>query len=90
MRPLIQYPILADLLKPFHWRQQETIACVLAALLQSGTARSSAIASLLAQWSPIRLDSALNRFYRLLRNPRVSTLLLTKQLLRLLAQKLGV
>ena len=47
------------------------------------------IASLLSSWLDVRLDSALNRFYRLLRNPRISDLRLTRQMLRLVSAKLG-
>jgi hypothetical protein len=46
------------------------MALVIAAIAKAGEARSLAIATVLAQWERIRLDSAVNRFYRLLRNSR--------------------
>ena len=71
MTPTAQYPFLASLLSPFEKRHRRTLALVIAAIAATGQARSFAIATTLAQWLGTRLDSAINRFYRLLRNDRV-------------------
>jgi hypothetical protein len=62
---------------------------VLSGILESTSARSTAVASCLSRWLRIHFASALNRFYRLLRNHRIDDLLLTKQHLALLARALG-
>src|SRR5262249_40662761 len=49
--------------------------------------RSFAIATTLARWLGTRLDSAVNRFYRLLRNFRVDDLLLASQWARQLVRR---
>ena len=89
MRPFEKYPVLAELLKPFRASQRLTLGLVIAALAEATSARSMEVATLLSSWLDVRLDSALNRFYRLLRNPRVDDLQLTRQMLRLLSRKVG-
>jgi len=83
------YPVLASLLQSFPGHQRKTLAWVLAAIIETAVARSMELATVLAGWLDIRLDSALNRFYRLLRNPRVDWFLLELNLLKLLRQALG-
>lgn len=68
MVPEKAYPFLADLLSPFWKRHRKTLALVIAAIAATGQARSFAIATTLARWLKTRLDSAVNRFYRLLRS----------------------
>jgi hypothetical protein len=81
MCPLRRYPILQTVLTPFRRSQQKTLA--LAARAQ---ANSLAVAGHLAgELSPPR-GSALNRFYRLRRNPRLDAQRLTVQLLWLLGR----
>jgi len=89
MRPFEKYPVLAELLRPFRASQRRTLGLVIAALSEATAARSMEIATLLASWLDVRLDSALNRFYRLLRNPRILDMDLTQQMLGLLSKKLG-
>jgi Transposase DDE domain len=69
--PFGQYPVLRDLLKPFSRRHQKTMALVIAGIAVAGQARSFAIATCMKSWLGVRLDSAVNRFYRLLRNSNV-------------------
>jgi Transposase DDE domain len=69
--PEKKYPFLASLLSPFRKRNRKTLGLVIAAIAVTGQARSFAIATTLARWLGTRLDSAVNRFYRLLRNHRV-------------------
>jgi len=71
MVPEKAYPFLKKLLSPFEKRHQKTMALVIAAMAVTGQARSMAIATTLGRWLMIGLGSALNRFYRLMRNTRV-------------------
>jgi hypothetical protein len=71
MDPQKKYPFLKALLSPFHHKQQKTLSLIIAAIAVTGQARSFAIATTLSRWLKTRLDSAVNRFYRLLRNPRI-------------------
>lgn len=86
MDPTKRYPILAPLLASFEIRHQKTLSVVIAAITVAGTARSFGIAAVMARWMTTRVDSAVNRFYRLLRNPRVDNLTLTAHLARCLAR----
>lgn len=79
MDPYKKYPFLSSLLSPFEKRHQKTLSVVIAAIAVTGQARSFAIATTLARWTRIRLDSAVNRFYRLLRNDRVDELTMVSQ-----------
>lgn len=71
MDPQKQYPFLEDLLSPFWLRHRKTLAVVISAIAATGQARSFAIATTMARRLRTRLDSAVNRFYRLMRNSRV-------------------
>jgi hypothetical protein len=59
------------LLNPFWRRHQKTLALVIAGIASAGQARSFAVATCMKNWLGVRLDSAVNRFYRLLRNSRI-------------------
>lgn len=59
---------------------------VIAAITATGQARSFAIATTLMGWLGTRLDSAVNRFYRLLRNDRVDYTRFVTQWSRLLVR----
>jgi hypothetical protein len=69
--PIRRYPFLRELLSPFWKRHRKTLGLVIVAIAHTGQARSFAIATTLAHWLGTRLDSAINRFYRLLRNTRI-------------------
>jgi hypothetical protein len=69
--PEKKYPILATLLSPFCKRHRKTLGLVAAAITTAGQARSLAIATTMVVWLGVRLGSALQRFYRLLKNPRI-------------------
>lgn len=71
MDPEKKYPILAVLLSPFCKRHRKTLGLVTAAITAAGVARSLAVATTMVGWLGVRLASALQRFYRLLRNPRI-------------------
>ena len=60
---------------------------VIAAIAATGQARPFAIATRLATWLGTRLDSAVNRFYRLLRNPHVDYQEFATQWLDILARR---
>jgi hypothetical protein len=85
MCPFKKYPVLRSLLSPFRGSQQKTLALFIASIAEVAQACSLQIASHLALQLGIQLGSALNRFYRLLRNPRIDDQKLTSQILRLLA-----
>jgi hypothetical protein len=72
------------LLSPFRLSQQKTLALFIASISEVAQAASLQLASHLALQLGIRIDSALNRFYRLLRNPRIDDQKLTSQILRLI------
>jgi hypothetical protein len=89
MRLQQQYPVLAELLKPFRLSQVKTLVAVLSALLEVGAMRSLAIAQCLSAHLGVQVDSALTRFYRLVANERIENELLSEVLLAALAQKPG-
>jgi hypothetical protein len=84
MCPLLRYPILQTVLSPFRRSQQKTLALVIAAIAERAQATSVTVAGHLAVELGTQLGSALTRFYRLLRNPRIDDQQLTAQLLQLL------
>ena len=84
MYPLRAYPFLRELLSPFRRSQQKTLAWVIAAIAEAGEAGSRRLAGALARRSHILLGSALNRYYRLLRNRRIEDRVLSRQMLSLL------
>jgi hypothetical protein len=87
MDPARSYPILQPLLSPFRKSQRKTLGLVLVAIVSVGQARSFALAMWIqGQLGLGHLQSAINRFYRLLRNPRIVDADLTAQLLALLAR----
>lgn len=71
MDPERKYPFLAALLSPLWKRHRKTLGLVIAAIAVTTQARSFAIATTMQRWIGGRLDSAVNRFYRLLRNARI-------------------
>lgn len=87
MNPERTYPFLTSLLQPFHKARRTTLGLVIAAIAATGQARSFAIATTLASWLRTRLDSAVNRFYRLLRNTHVDYLELATRWVDLLARR---
>lgn len=82
-----KYPILVKLLSPFRRSQQKTCLAIVAALLDAAQANSFAIAAKLASQSGITLPSAVNRFYRFLRNERFDNWLLTERLFSFFAHR---
>jgi len=83
----LKYPILVKLLRPFRQSQQKTCISIVAAILEAAEANSIAIASKLASQSEIGLPSAVNRFYRFLRNERFDDWLLTERLFSFFAER---
>ncbi len=76
-----QWKILESILQPLRKSQSKTITLVVQAMTCLAQAASIPISAFLSQATGCQLDSALTRFYRLLHNPRLDDLLLTKQLL---------
>ena len=87
MNPERAYPFLKPLLQPFHKARRKTLGLVIAAITTCGQARSFAIATTLSTWLGTRLDSAVNRFYRLLRNSHIDYLQFATHWIDLLARR---
>ena len=85
MCPLATYPVLDALFKPFRRSQRKTLARVVAALCETATTASFALAAHLAARHHVQVRSALRQLQRVLANPRIRLHVLTVQLLRLLA-----
>ena len=66
------YSILTDLVSGFTTRQRPVVGAVIGAYYLAATARTLGVATALARSTGVQLDSALNRIYRLLRNPHLS------------------
>jgi hypothetical protein len=79
-----RYPLVQIVFSPCRRSQQQTLALVIAALTAEAQARSGAVAGPLAVELGTPLGSALTRFYRLLRHPRLDEPVLTAPLLPLL------
>lgn len=82
-----KYPILVKLLSPFRKSQQKTCLAIVSAILEAAQANSFQIAAALAHQSGIGLGSAVNRFYRFLRNDRFDNWLLTERLFAFFAHR---
>ena len=86
MEPEVQYPFLDQLLSPLWRRHRKTLGIIISAIAATGQARSFAIATTMARRARTRLDSAVNRFYRLLRNPRIDYVEFAASWVKLLAK----
>ena len=82
-----QYPILVNLLSVFRRSQQKTALAVVSAILEAAQANTFQIAAKLSIQSRVGLPSAVNRFYRFLRNERFDNWLLTERLLSFFADR---
>ena len=87
MNFLQKYPFLAQLLSPFRVSQQKTAAQIIAALCEAGAANSFLIAAKMSARGELQLPSAVNKFYRFLRNERFDNWLLSEQLFSLFAER---
>jgi len=86
MSPEDNLAVVEQILKPLRKSQRKTITLVVEAMASMAQAASIPIASFLSQVTATRLDSALTRFYRLLHNPKLDDLILTRQILWFLSQ----
>ena len=87
MNFLKKYPFLQKLLSPFRLSQQKTAAEIILGLCEAGAANSFLIAGKISAKSGIQLQSALNKLYRFLKNPRFDDWLLSEQLFGLFAER---
>ena len=78
--------VLQSLLHPLPKSQSKTVLLAIQAIASMAQAASLAIAAFFSQATGSQMDSALTRFYRLLHNPRLDDLQITKQFLSVLAQ----
>ncbi len=81
MIPPGKWKLLESILRPLRKSQRKTVTLVVEAMACRAQAASIPIAAFLSQATGCQLDSALTRFYRLLHNPRLDDLLITKQFL---------
>ncbi len=81
MIPSGKWKLLESILRPLRKSQRKTVTLVVEAMACRAQAASIPIAAFLSQATGCQLDSALTRFYRLLHNPRLDDLLITKQFL---------
>jgi hypothetical protein len=75
-----KWNLLEAILRPLRKSQSKTVTLVVQAMACLTQAASIPIAAFLAQATGCQMDSALTRFYRLLHNPRLDDLLISKQL----------
>lgn len=80
---------IGQILAPLRRSRTKTITLVIEAIAGMAQAASIPIAAFLAQATRSQMDSALTRFYRLLHNPKLDDLSLTRQMLVFLAQLPG-
>jgi hypothetical protein len=76
-----KWKLLESILRPLRKSQSKTVILVVQAMACLAQAASLPIAAFLSQATGCQVDSALTRFYRLLHNPRLDDLLISKQLL---------
>lgn len=79
-----QTTFLDELFKPLHGAQRNTLTALVDAICRSGSARTTDIAFSLALGAGILVQSAMNRLYRCLRNPRIDWWKLTTRQAELL------
>ena len=75
-----KWNLLESILLPLRKSQSKTVTLVVQAMACLTQAASIPIAAFLSQATGCQMDSALTRFYRLLHNPRLDDLLISKQL----------
>jgi hypothetical protein len=75
-----KWNLLESILRPLRKSQSKTVILVVQAMACLTQAASIPIAAFLSQATGCQMDSALTRFYRLLHNPRLDDLLISKQL----------
>lgn len=80
---------IREILRPLRASQRKMIVLVVQGIASTARAASLAIASFVSQATGSQLQSALTRFYRLLHNPRVDDLLITRQMLSFFAELPG-
>lgn len=81
-----KFKAVETVLRPLRKSQRKTVLLAVQAISWMGQAASIPIAFFLSQATGSRTTSALTRFYRLLHNPRLDDLKITKQFLTLLSQ----
>ncbi len=81
--------VIREILRPLRASQRKMIVLVVQGIASTARAASLAIASFVSQATGSQLQSALTRFYRLLHNPRVDDLLITRQMLSFFAELPG-
>jgi hypothetical protein len=89
MIPSENLKAIGQILSPLRKSRSKTIALVIEAIAGMAQAASIPIAAFLSQATRSQMDSALTRFYRLLHNPKLDDLSITRQMLVFLSQLPG-
>jgi hypothetical protein len=81
--------VMGQILSPLRRSQSKTITLVIEGIAWMAQATSIPVAAFVSQVTGSQINSALTRFYRLLHNPRVDDLKVSRQMLCFLAQLPG-
>lgn len=81
--------VIGEILHPFRRSQSKTITLVIQGIAWIAQAASIAVAAFVSQATGSQINSALTRFYRLLHNPNLDDLKITRQMLSFFAQLPG-
>ena len=89
MIPKDRLRVVEEMLKPLRGSQRKSILLVVQGIASMAQAASIAVAAFISQATGSQLGSALTRFYRLLHNPKLDDLKMTRQMLSFFAQLQG-
>ena len=78
--------VIGQMLSPLRRSQSKTITLVIQGIAWMAQAASIPVAAFVSQATGSQIDSALTRFYRLLHNPKLDDLKVTRQMLSFFAQ----
>lgn len=81
--------VIGQMLSPLRRSQSKTITLVIQGIAWMAQAASIPVAAFVSQATGSQIDSALTRFYRLLHNPKLDDLKVTRQMLSFFAQLPG-
>jgi hypothetical protein len=89
MMQLDSLKVIGEILSPLRRSQSKTIILVIQGIAWMAQAASIPVAAFVSQATGSQINSALTRFYRLLHNPKLDDLKMTRQMLSFFAQLPG-
>jgi len=89
MRQSENLKVIGQILSPLRRSQSKTITLVIQGIAWMAQAASIPVAAFISQATGSQINSALTRFYRLLHNPKLDDLKVTRQMLSFFAQLPG-